>query len=93
MCVASDAFGDTVFRHGRPANIDRGDAVPACADEPDGEGNRAVPADELITVLLGDEPHRAVMAWCVGVLIAAVALRERLRASSASAVTARSGPV
>jgi hypothetical protein len=47
----------------------------------------------IITVLLGDEPHRAVMAWCVGVLIAAVALRERLRASSASAVTARSGPV
>ncbi|MET4231513.1 hypothetical protein AB7Z32_17095 [Bradyrhizobium sp. 482_C4_N1_1] len=34
-----------------------------------------------ITVVLGDEPHRAVMAWCVGVLIAAVALRERLRAS------------
>ncbi|MFK4500050.1 hypothetical protein ABIF86_004341 [Bradyrhizobium japonicum] len=35
----------------------------------------------IITLLLGDEPHRAVMAWCVGVLIAAVALRERLRAS------------
>ena len=35
----------------------------------------------IFTVLLGDEPHRAVMAWCVGVLIAAVALRERLRAS------------
>ena len=34
----------------------------------------------IVTVLLGDEPHRAVMAWCVGVLIAAVALRERLRA-------------
>lgn len=31
------------------------------------------------TVLLGGEPHRAVVAWCVGVLIAAVALRERLR--------------
>lgn len=35
----------------------------------------------IFTVLLGAEPHRAVMAWCVGVLIAAVALRERLRAS------------
>lgn len=34
----------------------------------------------LFTVLLGGEPHRAVMAWCVGLLIAAVALRERLRA-------------
>jgi hypothetical protein len=33
----------------------------------------------ILTVLLGEEPHRAVMAWCVGVLIAAVALRERLR--------------
>lgn len=32
------------------------------------------------TVLLGGEPRRAVMAWCVGMLIAAVALRERLRA-------------
>ncbi|MGL3108647.1 hypothetical protein [Bradyrhizobium sp. BR 1432] len=35
----------------------------------------------IFTVLLGEEPHRAVMAWCVGMLIAAVALRERLRAS------------
>ncbi|WP_128926388.1 hypothetical protein [Bradyrhizobium guangxiense] len=35
----------------------------------------------IFTVLLGGEPHRAVMAWCVGILIAAVALRERLRAS------------
>ena len=35
----------------------------------------------IITVLLGDEAHRAVMAWCVGMLIAAVALRERLRTS------------
>ncbi|MDA9504339.1 hypothetical protein XI09_06160 [Bradyrhizobium sp. CCBAU 11386] len=35
----------------------------------------------IVTVLLGEEPHRAVMAWCVGVLIAAVALRERLRAT------------
>jgi len=34
----------------------------------------------LFTVLLGGEPHRAVVAWCVGMLIAAVALRERLRA-------------
>ena len=34
----------------------------------------------IFTVLLGGEPHRAVIAWCVGVLIAAVALRERLRA-------------
>ena len=34
----------------------------------------------LFTVLLGGEPHRAVTAWCVGMLIAAVALRERLRA-------------
>jgi hypothetical protein len=33
----------------------------------------------VLTVLLGDEPHRAVMAWCIGVLIAAVAIRERLR--------------
>lgn len=33
----------------------------------------------IFTVLLGDEPHRAVIAWCVGVLIAAVAVRERLR--------------
>jgi hypothetical protein len=30
-------------------------------------------------VLLGEEPHRAVIAWCVGVLIAAVAVRERIR--------------
>lgn len=34
----------------------------------------------FFTVLLGDEPHRAVVAWCVGMLIAAVAFRERLRA-------------
>jgi hypothetical protein len=33
----------------------------------------------IFTVLLGDEPPRAAMAWCVGLLIAAVALRERLR--------------
>ncbi|MGY8637220.1 hypothetical protein RAD15_32610 [Bradyrhizobium sp. 14AA] len=33
----------------------------------------------IFTVLLGGEPHRAVMARCVGVLIAAVALRERFR--------------
>ena len=33
------------------------------------------------TVLLGGQPHRAVVAWCVGILIAAVALRERLRVS------------
>jgi hypothetical protein len=34
----------------------------------------------ILTVLLGGEPHRAAMAWCLGVLIAAVAVRERLRA-------------
>ncbi|MBR0952914.1 hypothetical protein [Bradyrhizobium canariense] len=34
----------------------------------------------VVTMLLGGEPHRAVVAWCVGMLIAAVALRERLRA-------------
>lgn len=34
----------------------------------------------LFTVLLGGEPHRAVVAWCLGMLIAAIALRERLRA-------------
>lgn len=34
----------------------------------------------VVTALLGAEPHRAVVAWCVGILIAAVALRERLRA-------------
>ena len=34
----------------------------------------------IVTVLLGGEPHHAVIAWCVGVMIAAVALRERLRA-------------
>jgi hypothetical protein len=34
----------------------------------------------IFTVLLGNEPHRAAVAWCVGILIAAVALRERLRA-------------
>ncbi|WP_441236888.1 hypothetical protein [Bradyrhizobium sp. 930_D9_N1_4] len=33
----------------------------------------------IFTVLLGDEPPRAAMAWCIGILIAAVALRERLR--------------
>jgi hypothetical protein len=33
----------------------------------------------IFTVLLGEEPHRAVIAWCVGVLIAAVAVRERIR--------------
>ncbi|WP_249815903.1 hypothetical protein [Bradyrhizobium sp. 138] len=33
----------------------------------------------IVTVSFSDEPHRAVMAWCVGILIAAVALRERLR--------------
>lgn len=34
----------------------------------------------IFTVLLGGEPHRAVVARCIGMLIAAVALRERLRA-------------
>jgi len=34
----------------------------------------------VFTVLLADAPPRAVMAWCVGILIAAVAVRERLRA-------------
>ncbi|MBW7971028.1 hypothetical protein [Bradyrhizobium sp. BR 10289] len=33
----------------------------------------------IFTVLLGDEPHRAVVAWCIGTLIAAVAVRERIR--------------
>lgn len=33
----------------------------------------------IFTVLLGDEPPRAAMAWCIGFLIAAVAVRERLR--------------
>lgn len=33
----------------------------------------------ILTVLLGGEPHQAVIAWCLGVLIAAVAMRERLR--------------
>jgi hypothetical protein len=33
----------------------------------------------IFTVLLGSEPPRAAMAWGVGLLIAAVALRERLR--------------
>lgn len=33
----------------------------------------------IFTVLLGDEPPRAAMAWCIGILIAAVAVRERLR--------------
>jgi len=35
----------------------------------------------IFTVLLSGESHRAVMAWCVGMLIASVAFRERLRAS------------
>lgn len=34
----------------------------------------------ICTVLLGDAPHRAAMAWCIGLLIAAVVVRERLRA-------------
>ncbi|MCS3729717.1 hypothetical protein [Bradyrhizobium betae] len=34
----------------------------------------------IFTVLLGDAPPRAAMAWCIGILIAAVAVRERLRA-------------
>jgi hypothetical protein len=33
----------------------------------------------ILTVLLSVEPHRAVMAWCLGTLVAAVAVRERLR--------------
>lgn len=33
----------------------------------------------IFTVILSGEPPRAAMAWCVGVLIAAVAVRERLR--------------
>jgi hypothetical protein len=33
----------------------------------------------LFTVLLSGEPPRAAMAWCIGLLIAAVAVRERLR--------------
>jgi ABC-type transport system involved in cytochrome bd biosynthesis fused ATPase/permease subunit len=39
----------------------------------------------IVTVLLGGEPHRAVMAWSMGILIAAVALRARLRASRSAA--------
>ncbi|MDA9403600.1 hypothetical protein [Bradyrhizobium sp. CCBAU 45389] len=35
----------------------------------------------VFTVLLGEQPQRAVVAWCVGMLIAAVAFRERLRAT------------
>jgi flagellar biosynthesis/type III secretory pathway ATPase len=35
----------------------------------------------IFTVLLGGEPHRAVVAWCVGMLIAAAAMRERLCAA------------
>ncbi len=35
----------------------------------------------LFTVLLGGEPPRAAVAWCIGLLIAAVAVRERLRAT------------
>lgn len=31
-----------------------------------------------LTGLLADVPQRAVVAWCVGILIAAVAVRERL---------------
>ncbi|WP_426615239.1 hypothetical protein [Bradyrhizobium sp. McL0616] len=34
----------------------------------------------IFTALQGDEPHRAAVAWCIGLLIAAVAVRERLRA-------------
>ncbi|MDH6258296.1 hypothetical protein [Bradyrhizobium sp. BR13661] len=33
----------------------------------------------IFTVLHGDEPPRAAVAWCIGLLIAAVAVRERLR--------------
>ena len=33
----------------------------------------------MFTVILSGEPPRAAMVWCVGVLIAAVAVRERLR--------------
>lgn len=36
----------------------------------------------LFTALPGGEPHRAVIAWCVGMPIATVALRERLRRRS-----------
>jgi len=34
----------------------------------------------ILTVLLSGEPHRAVMAWCLGALVASVAVRERFRA-------------
>jgi hypothetical protein len=34
----------------------------------------------IFTVILADDPPRAAMAWCIGILIAAVAVRERLRA-------------
>ncbi|WP_347337229.1 hypothetical protein [Bradyrhizobium centrolobii] len=33
----------------------------------------------VLAVLLSGEPHRAATAWCVGMLIAAVAVRARLR--------------
>lgn len=33
----------------------------------------------ICTVVLGDAPHRAAMAWCIGLLIAAVAVRERIQ--------------
>lgn len=33
----------------------------------------------IFTVLFRDEPPRAAMAWCIGILIAAVAVREWLR--------------
>lgn len=36
----------------------------------------------IFTVLFSDEPRRAAIAWCVGTLIAAVAVRERLRTIS-----------
>jgi len=37
-------------------------------------------ATSMFTVLLSHDPDRALLAWFVGVLIAAVALHERFRA-------------
>src|SRR4051794_11135499 len=75
ISAASEACGETVFQHERPANIDRRAAVPAVACGPQQQGDRAVPAHEH----LHRAPRRGaspVIAWCVGVLIAAVAVRE-----------------
>jgi hypothetical protein len=43
----------------------------------------------IFTVLFGNEPPRAAMAWCVGLLIAAVAVRERLARTEPSSRPSR----